>query len=70
MSDTMRAQIHRMYWEKYGVSDLGLVDATIALCMEEAARCADDHEDDMGYGKGAKIAAAIRAMAKEKGRIS
>jgi hypothetical protein len=43
-----------------------LADAAIALArddaLEEAAKVADEHEDDMGHGKGAKIAAAIRAL--------
>lgn len=37
-------------------------DAAIAIVLEEAAKVADEHEDDMGHGKGAKIAAAIRAL--------
>jgi len=45
---------------------LNTTDAAIALVrdatLEEAAKVADEHEDDMGYGKGSKIAAAIRAM--------
>lgn len=41
-----------------------LLDASVAvsLVMEEAAKVADEHEDDMGHGKGAQIAAAIRAL--------
>jgi hypothetical protein len=33
--------------------------------LEEAAKVADDHEDDMGHGQGAKIAAAIRSLKGE-----
>lgn len=33
--------------------------------LEAAAAVAEEHEDDMGHGKGAKIAAAIRALIPE-----
>ena len=36
--------------------------AAIAIALEEAAKVAEAHEDDMGHGKGAIIAAAIRAL--------
>ncbi len=41
------------------------IDIIRAETLKEAAMVADEHEDDMGHGKGAKIAAAIRAL-KEK----
>ena len=35
---------------------------TDLISRETAAKVAEEHEDDMGYGKGTAIAAAIRAL--------
>lgn len=48
MTDEARARIHKMYWEKYGVSDMGLVDAAIAVVLEEAAKIAEAKADEWG----------------------
>lgn len=78
MTDEARARIHKMYWEKYGVSDMGLVDAAIAVVLDEAAKIAEAKADECatawrnrfkadlhmeGMSDGADdIAAAIRAL--------
>lgn len=49
----------------YDAFDLRAVAEAARLeALEEAAKIAEDHEDDMGHGKGSKIAAAIRERAK------
>ena len=66
MSD-LRERVAALYQEKWGVSDMGLADAAIALVLEEAAKaCAPEPDCECRECRllTAK-AAAIRALGEK-----